>query len=307
MARVALCFPGQGSQAAGMADGLIDLPIAVDMLEAAHATGLDLRAALSGTDEQLRPTEIAQPALLFVECALRSTLPAGIDVIAVAGHSVGEYSAAVAARALQPAAAMRLVIERGRAMAAMRDGTMCALIGIDVDAATAVCDETQRDTDEVVVVANHNAPGQLVISGSTGGVDAASKLALARGARRAIPLNVSGAFHSPLMAAAAARFEGALDGVALSDPHPPVVCNVDAADVHSAHALRDRLRAQLTSPVRWIDCVHRLVDLGAEVLVEVGPGAVLSGLARRIVPDVRALAVSTPDAAASLDVAALAG
>ena len=290
-----------------MADGLIDLPIAVDMLEAAHATGLDLRAALSGTDEQLRPTEIAQPALLFVECALRSALPAGIDVIAVAGHSVGEYSAAVAARALQPADAMRLVIERGRAMAAMRDGTMCALIGIDVDAATAVCDETQRDTGEIVVVANHNAPGQLVISGSTGGVDAASKLALARGARRAIPLNVSGAFHSPLMAAAASRFEGALDGVALSDPHPPVVCNVDAADVHSADALRDRLRAQLTSPVRWMDCVHRLVDLGAEMLVEVGPGAVLSGLARRIVPDVRALAVSTPDAAASLDVAALAG
>jgi len=277
------------------------------MLEAAHATGLDLRAALSGTDEQLRPTEIAQPALLFVECALRSTLPAGIDLIAVAGHSVGEYSAAVAARSLQPADAMRLVIERGRAMAAMRDGTMCALIGIDVDAATAVCDETQRDTGEIVVVANHNAPGQLVISGSTGGVDAASKLALARGARRAIPLNVSGAFHSPLMAAAASRFEGALDGVALSDPHPPVVCNVDAADVHSADALRDRLRAQLTSPVRWMDCVHRLVDLGAEMLVEVGPGAVLSGLARRIVPDVRALAVSTPDAAASLDVAALAG
>jgi [acyl-carrier-protein] S-malonyltransferase len=290
-----------------MADGLIDLPIAIDMLDAAQSSGLDLRAALSANDDELRPTEIAQPALLFVECALRSTLPDDLDVVAVAGHSVGEYAAAVAASALQPADAMRLVIERGRAMAAMREGTMCALIGIDVDAATAACEETRRETGEVVVVANHNAPGQLVISGSSGGVDAAAKLALSRGARRAIPLNVSGAFHSPLMASAASRFEAALDSVALSDPHPPVVCNVDACAVHTAAALRDRLRAQLTSPVRWIDCVHRLVDLGAEMLVEIGPGSVLSGLARRIAPDVRAVSVNTRDAAAHLDVAVVAG
>jgi [acyl-carrier-protein] S-malonyltransferase len=289
-----------------MADGLIDLPIAIDMLDAAQSSGLDLRAALSGTDEQLRPTEIAQPALLFVECVVRSTLPDDLDVVAVAGHSVGEYAAAVAAGALQPGDAMQLVIERGRAMAAMREGTMCALIGIDVDAATAACEETWRETGEVVVVANHNAPGQLVISGSTGGVDAAAKLALSRGARRAIPLNVSGAFHSPLMASAASRFEAALDGVTLLDPHPPVVCNVDACAVHTAAALRDRLRAQLTSPVRWIDCVRRLVDLGAEVLVEVGPGTVLSGLARRIAPDVRAVSVNTRDAAARVDVAVVA-
>jgi [acyl-carrier-protein] S-malonyltransferase len=290
-----------------MAEGLMDLPIAVEMLGAAQASGFDLSAALSGDDEHLRPTEIAQPALLFVECALRSTLPEDLDVVAVAGHSVGEYAAAVAAHALQPADAMRLVIERGRAMAAMHEGTMCALIGIDADAATAVCEETQRDTGEIVVVANHNAPGQLVISGSVAGVDAAAKLALTRGARRAIPLNVSGAFHSPLMTAAATGFGAALDAVSIADPQPPVVCNVDARDVHSAGDLRDRLRAQLTSPVRWIDCVHRLVDLGAEMLVEVGPGSVLSGLARRIAPDVRALSVNTPEAAARLDVAAVAG
>jgi len=290
-----------------MADGLTGLPIAIEMLDAAQSSGLDLGAALQGDDEQLRPTEIAQPALLFVECALRSALPDDLDIVAVAGHSVGEYSAAVAAHALQPVDAMRLVIERGRAMAAMRDGTMCALIGIDVDAATAACDEAQRETGEVVVVANHNAPGQLVISGSTAGVDAAAKLALSRGARRAIPLNVSGAFHSPLMTSAAQRFETVLDSTALSDPHPPVVCNVDGHDVHTAAELRERLRAQLTSPVRWIDCVRRLVDLGAETLVEVGPGNVLSGLARRIAPDVRTVSVSTPDAAARLDVAAVAG
>jgi [acyl-carrier-protein] S-malonyltransferase len=290
-----------------MADGLSDLPIAVAMLDAAHSAGLDLGAALQGDDEHLRPTEIAQPALLFVECALRSTLPADLDIVAVAGHSVGEYAAAVSAGALQPADAMRLVIERGRAMAAMRDGTMCALIGIEVDAATAACEETQRETGEIVVVANHNAPGQLVISGSTAGVDAAAKLALTRGARRAIPLNVSGAFHSPLMASAARRFETALDSASISNPHPPVVCNVDGRDVHTSAALRDRLRAQLTSPVRWIECVQRLVELGAETLVEVGPGSVLSGLARRIAPDVRTVSVHTLESAARLDVAAVAG
>jgi [acyl-carrier-protein] S-malonyltransferase len=290
-----------------MAEALTDLPIALEMLAAAESSGLDLRAALSGDDEHLRPTEIAQPALLFVECALRSTLPDDLDVIAVAGHSVGEYAAAVASSALTPADAMRLVIERGRAMAAMRDGTMCALIGIDVDAAIDVCAETQRETGEIVVVANLNAPGQLVISGSTDGVAAASKLAITRGARRAIPLNVSGAFHSPLMTSAAARFETALDAVAIADPDPPVVCNVDATDVHTADALRERLRAQLTSPVRWIDCVRRLVDLGADTLIEVGPGSVLSGLARRIAPDIRTISVSSVDAAKTIDMAAVAG
>ncbi len=290
-----------------MADGLTGLPIAIEMLDAAQASGLDLGAALHGGDEQLRPTEIAQPALLFVECALRSALPDDLDIVAVAGHSVGEYAAAVAAHTLQPEDAMRLVIERGRAMAAMRDGTMCALIGIDVDAATAACDEAQRETGEIVVVANHNAPGQLVISGSTAGVDAAAKIALSRGARRSIPLNVSGAFHSPLMTSAAQRFETVLDSTALSDPHPPVVCNVDGRDVHTADELRERLRAQLTSPVRWIDCIRRIVELGAETLVEVGPGNVLSGLARRIAPDVRTVSVSTLDAASLLDVAAVAG
>jgi [acyl-carrier-protein] S-malonyltransferase len=289
-----------------MADGLTDLPIAEAMLTAATASGLDLAAALSGDDEHLRPTDIAQPALLVVECALRTALPADLHVVAVAGHSVGEYAAAVAAGALQPADAMRLVIERGRAMAAMRDGTMCALLGIDLDVATAVCEQAQRESGEVVVVANHNAPGQLVISGSRAGVDAAVALALARGARRAIPLNVSGAFHSPLMASAASRFTVALNSVPLSDPDPPVVCNVDALAVHTAVELRDRLREQLTAPVRWIECVQRLVDLGAEALIEVGPGTVLSGLARRIVPGVRTVAVNTREAAARIDLAMVA-
>jgi [acyl-carrier-protein] S-malonyltransferase len=286
-----------------MADGLTDLPIAVEMLATASDCGVDLALALSGDDEQLRPTETAQPALLLVESALRTALPQDLNIVAVAGHSVGEYAAAVAAQALRPADAMRLVIERGRAMAAMHDGTMCALLGIDLEVATAVCEEAQRATGEIVVVANHNAPGQLVISGTRAGVDAATTLALARGARRAIPLNVSGAFHSPLMESAAASFTVALNSVVVSDPDPPVVCNVDARAVHTSAELRDRLREQLTAPVRWIECVQRLVDLGAEALIEVGPGTVLSGLARRIAPGVRAVAVSTPEAAAQLDLA----
>jgi [acyl-carrier-protein] S-malonyltransferase len=289
-----------------MADGLTDLPVAVEMLAAATASGLDLGSALAGDDEHLRPTDIAQPALLLVECALRAALPADLHVVAVAGHSVGEYAAAVAAGGLQPADAMRLVIARGRAMAAMREGTMCALLGIDLDVATAVCADAQRVSGEVVVVANHNAPGQLVISGSRAGVDAAVALALARGARRAIPLNVSGAFHSPLMASAASQFTIALDDVAFADPDPPVVCNVDAHAVHTAAELRNRLREQLTAPVRWIECVQRLVDLGADALIEVGPGSVLSGLARRIAPGIRAVAVSSRDAATHLDLAMVA-
>ncbi len=189
----------------------------------------------------------------------------------------------------------------------MREGTMCALIGIDVSAATAVCEETASETGEVVVVANLNAPGQLVISGSRAGVEAAAQRALSRGARRAIPLNVSGAFHSPLMAAAASRFGVALDAVAIADPTPPVVCNVDARAAHSADELRDRLREQLTSPVRWIECVERLVELGAETLIEVGPGSVLSGLAKRIAPGVRAVSVNSVEAASQLDIAMVAG
>jgi [acyl-carrier-protein] S-malonyltransferase len=289
-----------------MADGLEDLPVAVEMLAVATDSGLDLKSALAGDDEHLRPTDIAQPALLLVECALRTALPADLRVVAVAGHSVGEYAAAVAAGALQPAEAMRVVIARGRAMAAMREGTMCALLGIDLDVATEVCADAQRESGEIVVVANHNAPGQLVISGSRAGVDAAVALALARGARRAIPLNVSGAFHSPLMTSAASQLTMALDGVTLSDPDPPVVCNVDAQAVHTAAELRERLREQLTTPVRWIECVQRLVDLGAEALIEVGPGSVLSGLARRIAPGIRSVAVNTRDAATHLDLAMVA-
>jgi len=281
-------------------DDLLDSAIADEFLRAAAEEGLDLRAALRGDDDALRPTDVAQPALLLVEGVVGLSLPAGLDVVAVAGHSVGEYAACVVAGALQPADAMRVVIARGRAMAAMQEGTMSALLGLAAGRAAEVCAEVAA-AGEVVVVANVNAPEQTVISGTVTGVAAAEHLALERGARRAVRLNVSGAFHSPLMAAAAERVAAVLDTVAIAPARTPVVANVDAAAVTRPDEIRDRLRRQITAPVRWIECVQRLIELGAAGLVEVGPGSVLSGLARRIAPGIGTEQVSTPAAARSLD------
>lgn len=268
--------------------GLLDDPVAQALLDVAAAQGLDLRTALLGDDDALRPTDVAQPALLLVETLLALALPERIEVDAVAGHSVGEYTACVAAGAIAPADGMRLVIERGRAMAAMREGTMSAILGLEEGAVAEICREVAT-TGAEVVVANLNAPAQTVISGAVAAVEDAENLARERGARRVVRLNVSGAFHSPLMADAAARFAEVLDTVDISKARVPIVANVDAAAVTDPDAIRDRLRRQLTAPVRWIDCVTRVVELGAATLVEVGPGAVLSGLARRIAPGVRTL------------------
>ncbi|HSP65544.1 MAG TPA: ACP S-malonyltransferase [Candidatus Deferrimicrobium sp.] len=299
MTRAALCFPGQGSQAAGMATGLLESPLAASLLDAARAEGLDLATALQGSDDELRPTEIAQPALLFVELVLADALPDELKVVGVAGHSVGEYAAVSAAGAFSAEDTMRLVIARGREMAAMSEGAMAAVLGLDVDIVTSVCDEV-GGAGEVVVVGNLTAPSQVVISGTVAGVELASELARERGARRVLPLNVSGAFHSPLMAPAADRFAQRIDATPRHPLSVPVVCNVDGVAVAEADGLPKRLRRQLESPVRWADCVSTLVGLGADVLVEVGPGAVLTGLARRIVPDVRTAAVHDLDSAAAL-------
>jgi [acyl-carrier-protein] S-malonyltransferase len=283
-----------------MAEGLLDLPAAEAMLAAAAEAGLDLEQALGGDDEALRATEIAQPALLLCGAVLAASLPGGVDVVGVAGHSVGEYAALVAAGALDPAAAMRLVVERGRAMAAMHEGTMAALLGASDELALEVCAEVERRGEGPVVVANLNAPGQVVLSGTRGGIDAAVALARERGVRRAMPLNVSGAFHSPLMEEAAERAGGLIDAAPFADARVPVVCNVDGAAVTDAPGLRERLRRQLVSPVRWVDCVRTLAGLGADVLVELGPGTVLSGLARRIDSGLRTVSVSRAEDAATL-------
>lgn len=309
MTRVALVFPGQGSQAAGMGADLLDTPPAPELLDIAESAGLDLRGALAGDEEGLRPTEIAQPALLLVEALLALRLhdaAVGVEVVGVAGHSVGEYGALVAAGVLETDVAMRLVAARGRAMAAMREGGMTALLGASEEVALAICAEVGAGGGGVVVVANLNGPGQVVISGERAALEQAAALARERGVRRAMPLRVSGAFHSPLMADAAEEVGRLIDEAPLRDAAVPVVANVDAEPVRDAAAIRDRLRRQLASPVRWSDCVERLAGLGAEVLVEVGPGSVLSGLAGRISPGVRTLQVPSAAAAAELG-GALAG
>jgi [acyl-carrier-protein] S-malonyltransferase len=279
-----------------MANGLLDQPLARSLLEVAAADGLDLAAALAGSDADLRPTEIAQPALVFVELVLAAAMPADLDIVGVAGHSVGEYAAVSVAGAYAPEDALRMVIRRGREMASMREGTMAAIIGLASEEVEAACAEARAD-GEVVVIANYNAPGQLVVSGSAGGVDRAGTLARERGARRVIPLNVSGAFHSPLMAPAAARFAAVIEATPPGEVRVPVACNVTGAAVELGADVPALLRRQLESPVRWVDCVSTLASLGAEVLVEVGPGTVLSGLARRIDPGLRTVGVSDLDAA----------
>ncbi len=283
-----------------MAATVLDLGVARELLAVAAGEGLDLAAALEGDEEALRPTEIAQPALLLVGVALATVLPGGVEVVAVAGHSVGEYAALVAAGALEPADAMRLVIARGRAMAAMRQGAMAALLGADLATAEQLCAAVEAAGLGPVVVANLNAPGQVVLSGSVEGIDAAVAMGRDRGVRKAMRLRVSGAFHSPLMADAAAAVAALLDAVPLHDARVPVACNVDGALVRDAGGLRDRLRRQLASPVRWTDCVLALAGLEPDLLVELGPGGVLTGLARRIDPEARALAVATAAEAAAL-------
>jgi [acyl-carrier-protein] S-malonyltransferase len=299
--RIGLCFPGQGSQAAGMAQGLLDEPLAVRLLDVARADGLDLAPALNGSDDELRPTQIAQPALTLVELVLAAGLPADLDVVGVAGHSVGEYAAVSVAGAYAPEDVMRLVIQRGREMASMTEGTMAAVLGLDAAVVEGTCSEV-RDGGEVVVVANLNAPGQTVISGTAAGVELAAALARDRGARRVVTLNVSGAFHSPLMAPAAERFAAVIDAAPRRELRLPVVCNVDGATVEHAADLPARMAAQLDRPVRWMDCVAGLVTLGAEWIVEVGPGSVLTALTRRIAPTITAASVSDLAGAAGLSI-----
>jgi [acyl-carrier-protein] S-malonyltransferase len=281
-----------------MASGLLDHPLAAPLLDVAADEGLDLAAALRGGDDDLRPTEIAQPALVFVELVLAAGLPAELDLVGVAGHSVGEYAAVSVAGAYTPENALRMVIRRGREMAAMGEGTMAAVIGLESAQVEAVC-AAVRETGEVVVVGNHNAPGQVVVSGSVVGVERAGALARERGARRVVPLNVSGAFHSPLMAPAAARFAAVVEATPRGELRLPVACNVTGSAVDQAADLPGLLGRQLESPVQWVDCVTTLVGLGAEVLVEVGPGTVLSGLARRIDPKVRTASVDSLESARS--------
>ena len=291
-ASVALLCPGQGSQRVGMAKDLAEaFPEARAALETVdEALGFALsRVMWEGPEDLLTRTDHAQPAILAHSAAVwtvvRSRL--GEQVAGAAGHSLGEYSAYVAAGSLGLADAARLVRRRGELMyeaGTARPGTMAAVMGLDGERVTAACREASGP-DGVAVAANLNAPDQVVISGDPAAVARAGELLKVAGAKRVIPLKVSGAFHSPLMAPAAARFGEALAAAALRAPAFPVVANASAAPVREVAIARRLLAEQLTSPVRWVESVRALASLAGQgaTFVEVGPGNVLTGLAKRIV------------------------
>ncbi|HEY3398294.1 MAG TPA: ACP S-malonyltransferase [Armatimonadota bacterium] len=291
-------FPGQGSQFVGMAADLAaDFPVvAATLAEANETLGLDLAQIMGeGPAEALTATENAQPALLTHSVALTRVLAeAGVEPSLVAGHSLGEYSALVAAGALSFPAALQLVRARGLAMAtagATAGGAMAAIIGLDDAAVEQAVSEAAQEG--LVVVANYNSPGQVVISGEAAAVARAGELAKAAGARGALPLKVSGAFHSPLMAPAAAELAPVLEAAPLNDARVPVVSNIDAEPRQAAAELREALARQITGSVRWTESVRRMIAAGGECFVEVGPGDVLTKLMKRIDPEATALSTST--------------
>ncbi len=298
-----LLFPGQGSQFVGMGKDLADAyPEARAVFEAADETlGESLSELMwTGPEAELTQTRNAQPALLAHSVAVLRVLGdvAGAATVA-AGHSLGEFSAYVAAGALGFEDALRAVRVRGEAMAAtgsQRPGTMAAVLGLDAQVVEEVCGHVSREEGAgVVVPANFNATTQVVISGDVRAVERASETLAERGARRVVPLNVSGAFHSPLMANARPELEEALGRIDFSAPAFPVVSNVTGQAVTDGASIRDLLVEQLTSPVRWTESVATMMDAGVARFLEVGPGAVLSGLVRRAARRFPTVTLGTPD------------
>jgi [acyl-carrier-protein] S-malonyltransferase len=267
--------------------------------EAGDALGLDVaRLCFEGPAESLQLTVNAQPAILTVSVATAAVLEErDIAPGIVSGHSLGEYSALVAAGALGFADAVRLVQRRGQFMqdaVPVGTGAMAAILGLERPVVEEVCREAAASPDEVVEVANVNSPAQIVVAGHKPAVERAVAIAAQRGGKRSVLLPVSAPFHCRLMAPAAERLAEALEGVAVAAPRVPVVRNVDAAPTTTADAVRSHLVRQVTAPVRWSDCVRRMAAAGASTFLEVGPGRVLTGLLKRIDGTLSGLAVEDP-------------
>lgn len=296
---VALLFPGQGSQFVGMGQDLANAyPEAKQIFESANdALGVSLsRIMWDGPDAELTATSNAQPALLAHSIAVFRILQGRIGPVAMAaGHSLGEFSAYVAAGTMSFEDGIRTVRRRGELMQKSgeeRPGTMAAILGLDDEAAERLCAEASK-LGGACVPANYNSPGQIVISGDVPAVTRAMDLAKAAGAKRAIQLNVSGAFHSPLMNVAEAGLSAQLASVAMQPPAFPIVSNVTATPITEASEARRLLVAQLTSPVRWTQSVQAMVAAGITDFIEIGPGSVLAGLMKRIDKAARAQSVGT--------------
>jgi [acyl-carrier-protein] S-malonyltransferase len=304
--RVAFLFPGQGSQEVGMGKALADrFPIcARTFAEADAALGEPLSDLIfNGPAERLTLTENTQPAILTMSVAAWRLLDdRGCRPALVAGHSLGEYSANVAAGTLAFADAVRLVRNRGRYMqeaVPVGQGAMAAILGLDEAAVSQACREASEG--EVVGAANLNAPGQVVIAGTAPAVARAIERARALGARRAIPLQVSAPFHCALMKPAEVRLTPELRAASTQQPRMPIVANVDARPKRTAEDAIDALVRQVTSPVRWADVVGRLASEGVTAYVEVGPGAVLAGLVKKIAREATILTFAGPDDLAAVE------
>lgn len=282
----AYVFPGQGAQFVGMGKSLYEShPQAKAMFEQANdILGFDItKLMFAGTDEDLKQTKVTQPAIFLHSVILAKTLTDFAPDMA-AGHSLGEFSALVAAGAMSFEDGLKLVSQRAQAMqkaCEKQPSTMAAILGLPDEKVEEIC----AGISEVVVAANYNCPGQLVISGSIAGVDAACAKLTEAGAKRALKLNVGGAFHSPLMEPAKVELEAAIAATKFNAPVCPVYQNVDAKPQTDPEAIKKNLIAQLTAPVRWTQIVQNMVADGATHFVELGPGSVLQGLVKKISKD----------------------
>ncbi len=277
-------FPGQGAQFVGMGKDLYDHSSAAkDLFEQANEIlGFRITDTMfHGTEEDLKQTDVTQPAIFLHSVILARELGNAFEPDMVAGHSLGEFSALVAAGALTFEDGLRLVSTRANAMqkaCQIRPSTMAAILGLDDYTVEDIC---QR-ISEVVVPANYNCPGQLVISGTIEGVDKACELMLAAGAKRAIKLNVGGAFHSPLMEAARVELRDAIESTEITEPVCPIYQNIDAKPYTDVASIKHNLIAQLTGAVRWTQTIEKMLHDGATSFIEVGPGNVLQGLVKKV-------------------------
>lgn len=309
LSRVAFLFPGQGSQKVGMGKALVEASAAARAVydEVDDALGFALsKLCFEGPETELTLTANAQPAILATSIAALRVLQAetALTPVVVAGHSLGEYSALVAAGALGLAEAVRVVRLRGQFMqeaVPAGTGAMAAILGLEPAEAEAACEDARRELPgEVVSPANLNGGGQIVIAGHKRAVERACEAARARGAKRAMPLAVSAPFHCELMRPAAGRLAIELGRIEVRAPSVPVIANVDATPHGEAAHVRELLTRQVTAPVRWEDSVRRLVAMEVTGAVEVGHGSVLAGLVRRISPGLRVRAAGDPDSIAAV-------